>query len=90
MIEMYLAGISVRKVKDITNALWDSHVNGNYAYVYLDGIYLKRSWAGSVKNIEVLVAIGVNEEGYREVLGVSEGFKENYDSWLAFIRWLMR
>ncbi len=113
MIEMYLAGVSVRRVEDITNALWDSHVspgtvsninkrlykeieewrnepiNGNYAYVYLDGIYLKRSWAGSVKNIAVLVAIGVNEEGYREVLGVSEGFKENYDSWLAFIRWLM-
>ena len=32
--------------------------------MYLDGIWLKRSWGGEVKNVAVLVAIGVREDGY--------------------------
>ena len=40
-----------------------------YPYVYVDGIYLKRSWSGSYENIAVIVAIGVNDDGYREVIG---------------------
>ena len=34
---------------------------------------LKRSWAGEVRNVSLLVAIGVNGEGYREILGICEG-----------------
>jgi transposase-like protein len=63
-------------------------ITGSFAYVYLDGIWLKRSWGGEVKNISILVAIGVNEEGYREVLGVMEGAKEDKASWQAFLRHL--
>ena len=48
-------------------------IEGEHAYVYLDGIWLKRSWGGEVKNVAVLVAIGVREDGYREILGVVEG-----------------
>ena len=47
-----------------------------YPYVYVDGIYLKRSWGGSYENVAVMVAIGVNEDGYREVIGCAEGFAE--------------
>jgi putative transposase len=36
----------------------------------------------------VLVAIGVNQDGYREVLGVAEGTKEDAESWRQFLRWL--
>jgi len=36
---------------------------GEHPYVYLDGIVLKRSWAGEVRNVSLLVAIGVNESG---------------------------
>jgi transposase-like protein len=54
----------------------------------MDGIWLKRSWGGEVKNVSILVAIGVNEEGYREVLGVMEGAKEDKASWEAFLRHL--
>ena len=36
----------------------------------MDGIYLKRSWGGSYENVAVMVAIGVNDDGYREVIGV--------------------
>jgi len=110
LIEMYLAGVSVRRVEDITEALWGTRVSpstvselnqkiygqieewrrrkieGRYAYVYLDGLWLKRSWGGEVRNVSVLVAIGVDAEGFRDVLGVSEGAKEDKESWTAFLR----
>ena len=110
---MYLAGVSVRRVEDITEALWGSKVSastisglnkkayvnievwrnrplqgGNYPYVYVDGICLKRNWSGEYKNVAVLVAIAVNEEGYREVLGGAEGTKEDKASWVNFCQWL--
>ena len=112
LIEMYLAGVSVRRVEDITEALWGTKVSpgtisnlnqkayehikkwrcrpltGNYAYAYVDGVYLKRSWGGEVQNVSVLVAIGVNQDGYREILGAAEGMKEDHESWLNFFLWL--
>jgi putative transposase len=112
LVEMYLAGVSVRRVEDITEALWGSKVSpatisnlnskiyktietwrkkpieGEHPYVYLDGIALKRSWGGEVKNVSVLVAVGVNQQGYREILGVAEGAKEDKASWSAFLRYL--
>lgn len=112
LVEMYLAGVSVRRVEDITEALWGERVSsstvsalnqkiydqidswrnrpiaGEYPYVYLDGIWLKRSWGGEIKNIAVLVAIGVNSDGHREILGVVEGAKEDTESWRNFLRQL--
>lgn len=112
LIEMYLAGVSVRRVEDITEALWGTKISsstvsdlnqkiygkidewrerpikGKHAYVYLDGIWLKRSWGGAVKNVAVLVAMGVNEDGYREIIGVCEGAKEDKESWREFLRHL--
>ena len=112
LVEMYLAGVSVRRMEDITAALWGEQVSpstiselnqkvagrieewrnrpltGRYEYVWLDGIWLKRSWGGEVKNVAVLVATGVNADGFREVLGVSEGMKEDHESWLNFLRHL--
>ena len=43
---------------------------------FLDGIWLKRCWAGEVKNVSVLVAIEVDQYGYRQVLGIKDGAKE--------------
>ena len=63
-------------------------LDGQYAYVYADGVYLKRSWGGEVQNVSLLVAIGVNEDGYREILGAAEGMKEDHESWLNFFLWL--
>ena len=42
-----------------------------------------------MKNIAVLVAIGVNSEGFREILGVAEGMKEDAESWRNFLRHLI-
>lgn len=110
LLEMYYAGVSMRRIEDITDALWGSRVSPStiselnqkvavqidawrnrplkdtYAYVWLDAIWLKRSWAGEVQNVSVLVAIGVGEEGYREVLGVQEGAREDKESWRGFLK----
>jgi transposase-like protein len=63
-------------------------IEGTYPYVYLDGIVLKRSWAGEIKNVSVLVAIGVDSEGYRRILGVQEGHKEDRSGWSSFLKYL--
>jgi putative transposase len=109
LIEMYLAGVSVRRVEDITEALWGTRVSpgtvsrlnqkiyaqieawrnrpitGLHPYVYLDGVVLKRSWAGEVRNVSLLVAIGVSAEGFREILGICEGAKEDKAGWSGFL-----
>jgi hypothetical protein len=61
---------------------WRSRkLTGSYRYVYVDVVYLKRSWDDEVQNVSVLVAIGVNEDGYREIIGAAEGMKEDRESW---------
>jgi transposase-like protein len=45
---------------------------GSQPYLCLDGIVLKRTWAGEVRNVSLLVAISVNAEGYRQILGIVE------------------
>lgn len=108
LIEMYLAGVSVRRVEDITEALWGTKVSpgtisnlnkkiyehieewrtrplsGDYPYVYVDSVFLKRSWGGEVQNVSILVAIGVDHDGYREIIGACEGMKEDKESWKNF------
>ena len=54
----------------------------------VDGIYLRRNWGGEYENVAILVAIAVNEDGYREVLGAAEGMKEDKASWVNFLQWL--
>ena len=61
---------------------------GKYPYVYVDGIYLRRNWGGEFENVSILIALGVNEDGYREVIGAAEGMKEDKASWLVFLQWL--
>lgn len=63
-------------------------ITGSFPYVYLDGVVLKRSWGGEVRNISVLVAIGVDQDGYRSILGVAEGAKEDKAGWSSFLRYL--
>ena len=112
LIQMYLAGVSVRRIEDITQALWGTRVSpgtvselskkvysrieawrnrkieSSYPYIYLDGICLKRSCGGEVRNVSILVAVGVDEDGYREILGICEGAKEDEQSWSDFLRHL--
>ena len=55
-----------------------------------DGIVLKRSWAGEVKNVSVLVAIGVGRDGYRRILGICEGHNEDKSGWSGFLAHLKK
>src|SRR5262249_32031633 len=110
LVEMYLAGVSVRRVEDITEALWGTRVSsgtvsrlnqkiyrhidgwrnrqieGEFPYLFLDGVVMKRSWAGEVRNVSVLVAIGVGSDGHRQILGVAEGQKEDLEGGRGFLR----
>ncbi len=109
---MSLAGVSVRRVEDMTEALWGTRVSpstvsdlnkklyanieawrnqpieGCHPYVYLDGVVLKRTWAGAVRNVSLLVAIGVTAEGYRKILGICEGTKQDKAGRSGFLRHL--
>jgi putative transposase len=112
IVEMYLAGVSTRRIEDVSEILWGASVSPGtvsnlnekafksidewrcrpltceYPYVYIDGIYLKRSWGGSYENVAVMVAIGVNDDGYREIVGCAEGFTESKECWRDFLSWL--
>ena len=112
MIEMHLAGVSTRRIEDVSETLWGSGVSAAtvpdlnekafasvgergsrpleraYPYVYVDGIYLKRSWGGAYENVAVMVAIGVDDDGYREVIGAAEGFTESSGRRRDFLSWL--
>lgn len=63
-------------------------IHGEHPYIFVDGVYLKRSWDGEVQNVSVLVAVGVNDKGYCEILGVAEGSREDKESWSNFLRYL--
>ena len=105
MIEMYLAGVSTRRIEDVSEILRGSSVSAATVsnlnekafasaggrrnrplerarpYACVDGIYLKRSRGGAHGNVAVMVAIGVNDDGYREVIGAAEGFTESAGRW---------
>ena len=110
LMEMYLAGVSTRRVDDISQLLWGERmpsqtlsdklkkiyneidewrkrpVEPEYPYVFVDGVWHKRSWGGHVENVSVLVAIGVSTEGRSEVIAVDEGMREDAASWEQFFR----
>ena len=60
-----------------------------YPYVFMDGVWHKRCWGGSVENVSILVAVGVGMDGRREVLSVAEGMKEDSESWREFIKGML-
>lgn len=110
LMEMYMAGVSTRRVDDISQLLWGERMppqtlsdklkkvcedidewrgrplEGEYPYVFVDGVWHKRSWGGHVENVSVLVAIGINADGHREVIAVDEGMREDSASWEQFFR----
>lgn len=63
---------------------------GSIVYLYLDAHYEKVRHNGHVRDIAVLKAIGVNKEGYREILGVSCSLSEAEVHWRAFLEDLLK
>jgi len=109
LAEMYVQGVSTRKVAKITEELCGLDISSSqvsratkslddllagwrqrkldkpYVYVYLDARYEKVREGGQVVNAAVLVALGVDAEGYREVLGCSVELSEQEIHWRKFI-----
>jgi len=106
--EMYVKGVSTRKVAKITEALCGLDISstqvsrlsklmdeeleafrsrslGSYAYVYLDTRYEHVRHAGNVRDLAVLLAVGVNPGKPREVLGVSVSLSEAEVHWREFM-----
>jgi Transposase, Mutator family len=82
-----VGGIGPRKKDLCDDRGLAQSVDGGRTPVRL-GIVVKRSWAGEVRNVSLLVAIGVNAEGYREILGICEGAKEDKAGWSSFLKHL--
>jgi putative transposase len=62
--------------------------DGQFPFVLVDALYLKVREEGRVRSRGVMLGIGVNTEGQREVLGLMLGDTESEESWTAFFSWL--
>ncbi len=111
LAEMYVQGVSTRKVKAITEQLcgtavsssqvsnaaalldtelekWRNRPLGEYPYLFLDAYYEQVREDGQVRHLAVLVAVGVNLDGKREILGVSVSLSEHEVHWRIFLEGL--
>ena len=114
VLEMYLSGISVRKIAGVTEALSRVKVGKDavsriarrleeqqrawrerslkekaYPYLYLDATYLKVRWGASVTSMALLACVGVDEEGFREVLAVEVAGTEKAAAYASLLRGLL-
>lgn len=79
-------GDKLRRVYDEIDEWRSRPLESEYPYVFVDGVWHKRSWGGSVENAGILVAIGVDPEGHREVIGVAGGMREDAAGWEQSVR----
>jgi transposase-like protein len=108
LAEMYVQGVSTRKVKAVTEQLcgvamssaqvshaatlldvdlekWRNRPLGEYIYLFLDAYYEQVREDGRVCDLAVLSAVGINQGGKREILGVSVSLSEHELHWRAFL-----
>lgn len=74
------------KVADKLEAWRERPLEATYRYLYLDGTVVKARWAGTVEPLCLLIAVGVTEAGYREILACELGSTEDAESWLRLLR----
>lgn len=112
LAEMYVQGVSTRKVAAITEQLcgvsvsssqvsrataqldevleaWRNRPLGRCPYLYLDARYEKVRHNGQVRDVAVLIAVGVTETGKRQILGVSVSLSEQEVHWRTFLQSLV-
>lgn len=112
LAEMYVQGVSTRKVTAIMEELcgcevsstdvsrsaalldeelsrWRTRPLGQYRYVFVDARYEKVRQGGCVLDSAVLIAYGINTQGYREILGVSVSLSEAEVHWRQFLEQLV-
>jgi len=109
LAEMYVQGVSTRKVAAIVEQLcgtsisssqvsraaklldenleaWRNRPLGEIVYLYLDARYEKVRQDGQVRDAAILIAMGVDREGYRQILGVSVSLGEQEVHWRSFMQ----
>jgi transposase-like protein len=65
-------------------------IEGDWPYIWIDATYLKVRQAGRIVSVAVTIAVGVNSDGRREVLGMAIGASEAETFWTDFLRALAR
>jgi putative transposase len=71
-------------------AFLDRPIEGDWPYLWIDATYVKARSEGRIVSMAVIVAVGVNSDGRREVLGMDIGPSEAETFWAAFLRKLAR
>jgi putative transposase len=94
---MGMSGISKSQVSRLceeiderVKAFLDRPIEGDWPYLWIDATYVKVRQAGRIVSVAVIVAVGVNSDGRREVLGLEIGPSEAETFWTAFLRKLTR
>ena len=94
---MGMTGISKSQVSRLceeidqrVKAFLDRPIEGDWPYLWIDATYVKARQAGRIVSVAVIVAVGVNADGRREVLGMDIGPSEAEPFWTAFLRKLTR
>ncbi len=74
------------EIDERVNAFLSRPIEGEWPYLWIDATYLKTREAGRIVSTAVILAVGVNSDGRREVLGVATGASEAEPFWTAFLR----
>ena len=90
---MGMSGISksqvsrlVEEIDERVNAFLARPIEGEWPYLWIDATYIKVREAGRIVSLAVIIAVGVNSDGRREVLGVATGPSEAEPFWKSFLR----
>ena len=78
------------EIDDKVKAFLDRPLEGDWPYLWIDATYVKVRQSGRVVSVAVIIAVGVNGDGRREVLGMDIGPSEAEPFWTAFLRKLTR
>jgi putative transposase len=94
---MGMSGISKSQVSRLcaeiderVGAFLNRPLEGDWPYLWIDATYVKTREAGRIVSVAVIIAVAVNTDGQREVLGMSVGASEAEPFWTAFLRSLTR
>jgi putative transposase len=94
---MGMSGVSKSQVSRLceeldgkVKAFLDRPIEGDWPYLWIDATYIKVRQNGRIVSVAVIVAVGANADGRREVLGMEVGPSEAEPFWTAFLRGLAR
>jgi putative transposase len=94
---MGMSGVSKSQVSRLceeiderVQAFLNRPIEGDWPYLWIDATYVKTRQAGRVVSVAVIIAVAVNTDGVREILGVATGPSEAEPFWTDFLRSLTR